>query len=123
MIRFARVDIYLVISALRVPFMRSLFSLGLLLGRVAFSYDVYSCPTMFTSGSSECFVDYDLGTSVLRLTSNGLPGHWYDPAGGAAEQLWEQDFPLRPAVTFRPSGECSIHQQSNNCGSYSDIPK
>jgi hypothetical protein len=85
-----------------------LLSLGLLLGRVAFSYDVYSCPTMFTSGSSECFVDYDLGTSVLRLTSNGLPGHWYDPAGGAAEQLWEQDFPLRPAVTFRPSGGIAV---------------
>ena len=68
------------------------------------SYNVYSCPSMFWSGTFECLTDHDRGTSVLRLTSSGLPSHYYDPARGATEQLWEHDFPLRPALTFDPAG-------------------
>ena len=68
------------------------------------SYNVYSCPSMFWSGTSECLTDHDMGTSVLRLTSSGLPSHYYDPARGATKQLWEHDFPLRPALTFDPAG-------------------
>ena len=80
-------------------------------------YDVHSCPALFMGEiSSECFVDYDQGTSILRMTSNGLPNHYYDPARGAKEQVYQYDFPLRPEIVFRSAGGVQIDPISRLVG-------